>query len=757
MLGKLNTGKLVKKTIVDKNGNKQVVWVNPNKKEIKNVNEKQSLIKTEFTMDSNIDKSKAKKIYNDLLKILSKNEKDIHKVDCTFIYKNAIEEYLQQSKNTSIIFYNHDKMKNGIPPGIVSFKTMGKNDETIYINNLALHPNYIGNDKIKGVGSSLLIGVMRKALKENKTIMLQSTKSSKPFYKKMGFKQNNPPNGEIFVIKPDAIKQLLERKEEIKKAFNLEPDTTFLIKSIVKQHTRKTKSGKLVVVKQYTDKRSKKEKTNKLKFEGDIYSMVEKIKERAELLKKVEHIDDKISQAIVMSYSNFPATAKDSRENLAIFVNNIVPLYKRLGFKEEDTRRFYKLHYMLGDVRNHTNQKILDEEDDLDKKRLGIFKQQKNDKELIWQYAYDTYEKDKDKFVEFIIKTRGTIDIETMLSLYDKNPFVPRKEFKKYSAISNYILDNFDKIIPDEAGEYSSLSIKEKFIKDWKAGSRRPLCILMMDIVKDHIAKTENKIPHYGYNTSTVSIESLVDYLKGTKLYNAIKEAALKTYNQTQEDIKEDVKLASKNNDLVEQLNDLLIEIKLFEKKRSEISLKAFLDVTIPHDERVKMIDGLKFLDKKQKELLRKLAVIKGYEISYADQPLMSVKGIEYKKDKLYLKSPDGTKPIPGQHGMTEIEIESNTMSAVIEALLKDNFITVNGKQYIKLYRGVDKKYNIHSPLESWTTNVETAERFDGAHIFEKLVPIERVYNYHGSSTWFQSQGGVGNQEQEYIVINGGD
>jgi hypothetical protein len=78
-------------------------------------------------------------------------------------------------------------------------------------------------------------------------------------------------------------------------------------------------------------------------------------------------------------------------------------------------------------------------------------------------------------------------------------------------------------------------------------------------------------------------------------------------------------------------------------------------------------------------------------------------------------------------------------------------------KKYIPLFRGVAKKYNIHSPLESWTTNVETAESFDGASLICKIIPIENIFSFWNGSTWKKSKNSIYKTEKEYVVIGGGE
>ncbi len=71
----------------------------------------------------------------------------------------------------------------------------------------------------------------------------------------------------------------------------------------------------------------------------------------------------------------------------------------------------------------------------------------------------------------------------------------------------------------------------------------------------------------------------------------------------------------------------------------------------------------------------------------------------------------------------------------------------------IRLYRGVRRSYALTGALESWSSDYDTARRFDGAAVIERDIPIERILTYSGGSHWLNGEYG---EEYEYVVMAGG-
>lgn len=71
------------------------------------------------------------------------------------------------------------------------------------------------------------------------------------------------------------------------------------------------------------------------------------------------------------------------------------------------------------------------------------------------------------------------------------------------------------------------------------------------------------------------------------------------------------------------------------------------------------------------------------------------------------------------------------------------------GVRTVKLYRGVGGETPIRGVLESWTTDPDVARKF-GKRVMVKEVPIEKIFNYSGSSQWTN---GIWGEQKEYLVI----
>ena len=72
------------------------------------------------------------------------------------------------------------------------------------------------------------------------------------------------------------------------------------------------------------------------------------------------------------------------------------------------------------------------------------------------------------------------------------------------------------------------------------------------------------------------------------------------------------------------------------------------------------------------------------------------------------------------------------------------------GVATIKLYRGVKSEVRIPGVVESWTTDLETARKFDGYDIMEMVVPVDRVFMHSGGPGWKNGKYG---EQYEYMVM----
>ena len=72
------------------------------------------------------------------------------------------------------------------------------------------------------------------------------------------------------------------------------------------------------------------------------------------------------------------------------------------------------------------------------------------------------------------------------------------------------------------------------------------------------------------------------------------------------------------------------------------------------------------------------------------------------------------------------------------------------GVASIKLYRGVKSGVRIPGVVESWTTDLETARKFNGYDIMELVVPVDRVFMHSGGPGWKNGKYG---EQYEYMVL----
>lgn len=68
----------------------------------------------------------------------------------------------------------------------------------------------------------------------------------------------------------------------------------------------------------------------------------------------------------------------------------------------------------------------------------------------------------------------------------------------------------------------------------------------------------------------------------------------------------------------------------------------------------------------------------------------------------------------------------------------------------VKLYRGIKSQTNVHGVIESWTTDLATARKFNGHAVMEKTIPVEKVLLAHDGPGWRNGRYG---QQFEYVVM----
>jgi hypothetical protein len=121
----------------------------------------------------------------------------------------------------------------------------------------------------------------------------------------------------------------------------------------------------------------------------------------------------------------------------------------------------------------------------------------------------------------------------------------------------------------------------------------------------------------------------------------------------------------------------------------------------------------------------------------------------KFNEDELNSVIPEKTKEnikifLQDVYKRTQNNIKSDISADSMSPEVKDNAV--------HLFRGVGAKVNIPSVFESWTSDKGTATSFDGYDIMEAWIPLDAIYVMYRSPDW-ESQGGAGDGEREYIII----
>ena len=72
------------------------------------------------------------------------------------------------------------------------------------------------------------------------------------------------------------------------------------------------------------------------------------------------------------------------------------------------------------------------------------------------------------------------------------------------------------------------------------------------------------------------------------------------------------------------------------------------------------------------------------------------------------------------------------------------------GTNRIRLCRGLKTREFVSGGIQSWTTDLSVAVRFDGYEVLEEQIPAGRVLAFHLGPLW---PAGVFAEEAEYIVL----
>ena len=76
--------------------------------------------------------------------------------------------------------------------------------------------------------------------------------------------------------------------------------------------------------------------------------------------------------------------------------------------------------------------------------------------------------------------------------------------------------------------------------------------------------------------------------------------------------------------------------------------------------------------------------------------------------------------------------------------------LRAQGITEVKLYRGVKTGIRTPGAVESWTTDLRTARKFDGYDVMEMTVPVDRIFMYSGGPGWKNGKYG---EQREYMIL----
>jgi len=131
------------------------------------------------------------------------------------------------------------------------------------------------------------------------------------------------------------------------------------------------------------------------------------------------------------------------------------------------------------------------------------------------------------------------------------------------------------------------------------------------------------------------------------------------------------------------------------------------------------------------------------------------VSGAHYKKSIL-LKN--AIREEFGQKGLllnrNNYQISADDIRAarpVVRSIYNDTQDALRGKRSVKLYRGVKSSIRTPGVVESWTTDIGTARKFNGYDVIEMEIPVERIFAFSGGPNWKNGRYG---EQFEYMVMS---
>jgi hypothetical protein len=95
-----------------------------------------------------------------------------------------------------------------------------------------------------------------------------------------------------------------------------------------------------------------------------------------------------------------------------------------------------------------------------------------------------------------------------------------------------------------------------------------------------------------------------------------------------------------------------------------------------------------------------------------------------------------------------EIELMQGAVQEIYERT--QQYLRDQGIRSMHLFRGVKGATMEPGVIESWTSDVSTAVRFNGFRVFEENIPAERIFLYHRGPGWRNGKFG---EQYEYLVL----
>ncbi len=98
----------------------------------------------------------------------------------------------------------------------------------------------------------------------------------------------------------------------------------------------------------------------------------------------------------------------------------------------------------------------------------------------------------------------------------------------------------------------------------------------------------------------------------------------------------------------------------------------------------------------------------------------------------------------------THTAAEINASRASVRSMYDATQASLKGKKTITLYRGVKSEIRSPGVVESWTTDLKTARKFNGHDVMRMEIPVDRIFMYSGGPGWANGRYG---EQFEYMVL----